>query len=154
MCSSKSQPMGHQNLAGVVSDIAKHLDLKGKITNHSLRVTAASRLHQQNIDEQLVVEHTGHHSTCVHSYKCTSSNQMCGLSDMLYGNPTQSFTSDVQQSDADSDGVSAKKPYVVEECKTRDEMSAQVNYNQQNTMPMSGADTKSVSFNFTVNINK
>ena len=80
------QPIGHQKLATVVGDMAKHVNLEGKITNHSLRATAASHLYQQNVDEQLVMETTGHHSNCVHNYKHMSSEQLHYLSGILYGN--------------------------------------------------------------------
>ena len=48
----------------------------GYYTNHSLRATAATRLHHHNIEEQQIMERTGHHSAeVVRSYKRTSSNQ-------------------------------------------------------------------------------
>ena len=65
-----------QKLATIVADMTKRLDLKGKVTNHSLRVTATSCLFHQNIEMQLVMERTGHHSTSVCSYKRTSSDQL------------------------------------------------------------------------------
>ena len=44
--------------------------------NHSLRATAATRLYQSGIDEQLVMERTGHRSLeGVRSYKRTSDTQ-------------------------------------------------------------------------------
>ena len=79
--------MGHHKIATFMSEMAKSVGLNGKITNHSLRVTAASRLYQSNSDEQLVMETTGHRSTeSVHSYKRTSEDQMFGISEVLYGN--------------------------------------------------------------------
>ena len=66
--------------------MAKRISLEGRVTNHSLRATAASRLYQSNLDEQLVMERTGHHSTAVCSYKCTSSEQLQNVSEILYGN--------------------------------------------------------------------
>ena len=69
----------------VVSDMAKRISLEGRVTNHSLRANAASRLYQSNLDEQLVMERTGHHSTAVCSYKCTSSEQLQNVSEILYG---------------------------------------------------------------------
>ena len=63
------QPTGHQKLATVVADMAKCINLA---FNHSLRATDASNFYQQNVDEQLVMETTSHHSNCIHNYKCTS----------------------------------------------------------------------------------
>ena len=45
-------------------------------TNHSLRVTAASRLYQEGLDEQLIMERIGHRSLDgVRAYKQTSREQ-------------------------------------------------------------------------------
>ena len=54
--------------------------------NHSLRATSTSRLYQSGVDEQLVMERTGHRSlTGVRSYKRTSDEQREALSDILNG---------------------------------------------------------------------
>ena len=53
-------------------------------TNHSLRATAATRLYLSGIDEQLVMERTGHRSTeGIRSYKCTTMEQKEVVSDIL-----------------------------------------------------------------------
>ena len=70
------QPMGRLKLSTIVGDMAKEAGLKGRITNHSLRATSASRLYHSNCDEQIVKEHTGHRSDSVCEYKCTSDEQM------------------------------------------------------------------------------
>jgi integrase len=36
--------------------------LKGRYTNHSLRATTATRLYQAGVEEQLIMERTGHRS--------------------------------------------------------------------------------------------
>ena len=55
-----------------------------RATNHSLRATAATRLYEAGIDEQLVMERTGHRSLeGVRSYKRTSSEQKEVVSDIL-----------------------------------------------------------------------
>ena len=69
------QPMGRQKLGTVVSEMARAMKFEGKVTNHSLRAMAASGMHQNNLDKQLVMERTGHHSTSVRGYKRTSSNE-------------------------------------------------------------------------------
>jgi len=44
--------------------------IEGYKTNHSLRATCATRLFQQNVDEQLIMSRTGHRSVKgVRSYK-------------------------------------------------------------------------------------
>ena len=53
--------------------------------NHSLRATAATRLYQAGIDEQLIMETTGHHNLeGVHSYKHTNREQQENVSDILF----------------------------------------------------------------------
>ena len=55
--------------------MAESVSMEGKVTNHSLRATVASRLYECNMDEQLVMECTGHrYTTSVRSYKRTSSD--------------------------------------------------------------------------------
>jgi integrase len=54
--------------------------------NHSLRSTAALHLYQAGVDEQLVMERTGHRSLeGVRSYKRTCDEQRIALSDILNG---------------------------------------------------------------------
>ncbi len=45
---------------------------QGKFTNHSLRVSAATRMFNEGIEEQVVKEKTGHHSDAVRAYKRTA----------------------------------------------------------------------------------
>ena len=77
-------PVGRDKLANVVSTMCKQAGIGGYKTNHSLRATAATRLYSSGIDEQLVMERTGHRSTeGVCSYKRTSSEQQEAVSDIL-----------------------------------------------------------------------
>ena len=56
----------------------------GYKTNDSLRATTATRLYQSGVDEQLVMERTGHRSLeGVHNYKRTADMQREALSDIL-----------------------------------------------------------------------
>ena len=62
----------------------KNYLISGYKTNHSLRVTTASRLFQNGVPEQLIMERTGHRSTSgVRVYKRTSNDQKRELSDIL-----------------------------------------------------------------------
>ena len=82
-------PLGHTTLANTVSRLCKLGGITGYKTNHSLRATAISRLYQSGIDEQLVMERTGHRSLeGVRSYKRTSNVQREALSDIL-NNPSK-----------------------------------------------------------------
>ena len=65
--------MGHNNLSKVVKNLCAAAEIEGYKTNHSLRATCATRLFENDVDEQLIMERTGHRSSQgVRSYKRTS----------------------------------------------------------------------------------
>ena len=77
-------PIGHATLAKTVARMCMAAGIPGYKTNHSLRATTATRLYQAGVDEQLIMEKTGHHSLDgVRSYKRTNSEQQEALSDIL-----------------------------------------------------------------------
>ena len=85
-CWFSRRPLGHNHLGSTVSKMCKSAGNDGFKTNHSLRDTSTSRLYQSGVDEQLVMERTGHRSIKgVSSYKCTSDEQHMALSDILNG---------------------------------------------------------------------
>ena len=53
------QPLGKTTLNDTVPRLCKQAGIKGFKTNHSLRATAATRLYQSGVDEQ-IMERTGH----------------------------------------------------------------------------------------------
>ena len=64
--------------------MCKAAGICGFKTNHSLRATAATRLYQAGVDEQIIMETTGHKSTNgVRCYKHTSAQQKESVSDIL-----------------------------------------------------------------------
>ena len=64
--------------------LCEQAGIKGYKTNHSLRVTAATRLFQSGMDEQLIMERTGHRSTDgVRAYKRSSLQQQALVSRVL-----------------------------------------------------------------------
>ena len=83
-CWFSNRPIGHSALSKTVARLCKEAGIPGYKTNHSLRATAATRLYQSGVDEQLVMERTGHRSLeGVRSYKRTSDIQREALSDIL-----------------------------------------------------------------------
>ena len=83
-CWYSVSPVGHTTLAGMVARMCRSAGIAGYKTNHSLRATAATRLYQAGIDEQLIMERTGHHSLeGVRSYKRTNSEQQENISDII-----------------------------------------------------------------------
>lgn len=83
------QAVGRVKLSNTVRELAQEAGISGKVTNHSLRATCASRLYRNAVDEQLICEKTGHRSNAVRTYKRTSEDQMRDMSDILYGNKKQ-----------------------------------------------------------------
>ena len=80
--------LGHNTLRNMVQQMCKLAGITGHKTNHSLRATAATRLFHAGIDEQLIMERTGHRSIeGVRSYKRTSEEQVEELSDVLNMGP-------------------------------------------------------------------
>ena len=81
---SSEQPLGHNTLSNTISRLCNKGGIHGYKTNHSLRVTNATRLYASRMDEQMVMERTGHRSLeGVRTYKRTSSEQQVALSDVL-----------------------------------------------------------------------
>ena len=83
-CWYSTRPLGHTPLGKTVSRLCKSAGITGYKTNHSLRATSTTRLYQSGVDEQLIMERTGHRSLeGVRSYKRTSNTQRQTLSDIL-----------------------------------------------------------------------
>ena len=83
-CWYSKKPLGYHTLSNTVAHLCKAAGISGYKTNHSLRATAATRLYESGVDEQLVMERTGHRSLDgVRSYKRTSDTQRRELSDIL-----------------------------------------------------------------------
>ena len=79
-----AQPIGRDKLNGTVARICKAAGIQGFKTNHSLRATAVTCLYHADIDEQIIMETTGHRSLeGVRSYKRTSDQQKESISDIL-----------------------------------------------------------------------
>ena len=77
-------PIGHNTLGKIISEMMKEAGFEGHYTNHSLRVTSATRLFDAEVDEQLIMMRTSHSSTDgVHAYKKTSDKLRQLTSDVL-----------------------------------------------------------------------
>jgi integrase len=105
-----AQPLGRHKLANVVSDVCKQGGLSGYRTNHSLRASAASRLYDENVDEQLICEVTGHRSNAVRNYKRTTTSLKRKVNSVVQG---------VQSSDMSTDTkLPVKMPAATATCTT------------------------------------
>ena len=77
-------PVGHNTLSQTVSRLCRQAGISGFKTNHSLRVTTATRLFQSGADEQLIMSHTGHRSVDgVRAYERESEDQKRSVSNVL-----------------------------------------------------------------------
>ena len=77
-------PVGHNTLAKTVQRLCTAAGIPGYKTNHSLRVTAATRLFNSGVDEQLIMSRTGHRSIeGVRTYKRVSEEQAKAVSEVL-----------------------------------------------------------------------
>ena len=56
-------PLGHNSFSKVVREMMKKAGFEGHFTNHSLRVSSATRLFDAEVNEQLIMSRTGHSST-------------------------------------------------------------------------------------------
>ncbi|ESO92067.1 hypothetical protein LOTGIDRAFT_163071 [Lottia gigantea] len=77
--------VGHNSLQMTIKRLCKSAGIPGSKTNHSLRATAATRLFQANVEEQLICEVTGHRSEAVRAYKRSSDDQKENVSRLLTG---------------------------------------------------------------------
>ena len=79
-----SVAVGHNTLSKTVKRLCETADITGFKTNHSLRVTNATRLFQSGAEEQLIMERTGHRSIDgVRAYKRSSEEQHRSISYVL-----------------------------------------------------------------------
>ena len=77
-------PLGHNTLSKIVNEMMAQAGFEGYYTNHSLRVSSATRLFNAEVDEQLIMSRTGHSSTSgVRAYKRTSEKLKLMTSDLL-----------------------------------------------------------------------
>ena len=75
-----SQPIGVNVLSTYINEMMKEAGYIGNFTGHSGKVTLATTLYREGVDEQLIKEQTGHRSDSVRAYKRTSADQQKHLS--------------------------------------------------------------------------
>ena len=71
--------------------------IEGRITNHSLRATAAPQLYEMGVPEKVIQERTGHRSLdSLRVYERTSTHQQQAASNILSGSNVQTYAEQVQ----------------------------------------------------------
>ncbi len=68
----QDRPLGINAVAKVVNMLMMRAGIPGRFTNHSLHVTAATRMFNAGVEEQVIKECTSYKSDAVRTYKCTS----------------------------------------------------------------------------------
>ncbi len=96
------KPIGVNALKKTVKELTKQAGLVGHYTNHSLQSTAATRMYNQGLDEQVIKEVTGHKSDAVQAYKRMSDNLLKAASNVIGGKS--------EPKEFDIDSVKLEKP--------------------------------------------
>ena len=79
-----AQVIGVNKLSTIVKNFCQKAGFQGFFTNHSGKVTCATELFRNNIDEQLIMKQTGHRSQdAVRRYKRPSTEHELKVSDVL-----------------------------------------------------------------------
>ena len=99
-CWYRASPMGHNKLADVIPRLMKSAGIKGYFTDHSLRVTAATRLYDAQLDDATIMSRTGHRSVDgVRAYKRTNTKLKQLSSSILHAQKTPARVTDCQKTD-------------------------------------------------------
>jgi len=61
--------VGRNKLGRLVKEMCERAGFSSCYTNHSKKVTCATVLCAHNVDEQLIMQQTGHHSSAARAYK-------------------------------------------------------------------------------------
>ncbi len=131
-----SQVVGRNKLAGLVKEMCTMAGFKGNFTNHSGKVTCATRLFEHNIDEQLIKRQTGHRSDSVRQYKRPNSDHDKKISSILQ---------------PPSPEKAAKSSLAKKQCTAEDAMKTinnSISINKENFESNGHNKTISLTFNF------
>ena len=79
-----NRPAVVNTLHNAMRDLCRQAGLPRYYTNHSLQSTAATKLYHHSVDEQVIMEITGHRSLVVHGYKRTLDRQRKLASNCLF----------------------------------------------------------------------
>ena len=141
--------------------LRKKADLLGYFTNHSLRATAAKRLFENNVDEQLIMSRTGDSTTSgVCSYKKTGEILRAVTSDVLNKSTkaqAQDICKELKSTDDEHLDEEAKselfeevKPEQMDKEAKASSVSGVDSDNKKEVLPMLNLEGAT---NFTININ-
>ncbi len=92
------KPLGINTVTKTVKNMMSKLGASGRFTNHSLRVSVATRMFGSGIEEQIVKERTGHRSDAVRAYKCTAEHLLEAAECATIGNTYVKSSTNVKSS--------------------------------------------------------
>ena len=82
----RDSPVGENRMRSFVKELCKNAGIPGYYTNHSLRATGCTRMYYNDeIDEQVIQEISGHRSVAVRSYKRTCEKQCQKATKSIFG---------------------------------------------------------------------
>ena len=114
------QVIGVNKLNVIVKFFSEKAGFKGYFTNHSGVVTCATELYKQNIDEQLIMQQTGHRSVDgVRKYKRSSDQHALQVTDVLQPpNPKKFKTSETISFSKKENTTTVSEESAVQDCET------------------------------------
>ena len=78
-------PVGENRIHSFVKDLTTKAGIPGYYTNHSLHATGCTCMYNDDIDEQVIQEISGHRSLTVRSYKRTCDKQRENATKSIFG---------------------------------------------------------------------
>ncbi|CAC5384606.1 unnamed protein product [Mytilus coruscus] len=85
------QPLSVNKLESLMKEMCGKAGLKGNFTNHSGKRSCATSLYKAGLDEQSIMDRTGHRSTAVRAYK-TKTNEKEEKVSMALNPPSEENT--------------------------------------------------------------
>jgi len=131
-----------------VKCLCQKAGIGGYKTNHSLRVTVATRLFQNGMDEQLIMERTGHRSTDgIQAYKRSCNEQQALVSRVLNRekrNPPTNATADCVWEEKENKPLNAAES----ECEGKPSQLPKMKEDLIPSLSFSGCSGVTINYNF------
>ena len=102
-----NSPIGINTLNKILPDLCEEAGLERK-TSHSLRITCTTRLFQNQVEEKLIRDRTGHRSNALFKYEKSSAQQQMMVSNLL-GPPPVASLANRASADTNSTNVCLSK---------------------------------------------
>ena len=137
----KDRSLGINTISSTVKELTGDLVLERFYTNHSLRHSCGTILHNNDVPDQVIREHTGHRSDAINGYRHTSKATKCKVSSLFNDSVPLEHCGDVSPKEK---GV--LRPLKLYELKAMRDGTVDLDESDENV--------KNVKFDITVNIKK